>query len=86
MKERVKAPRRGGELLLFVIASVIGVYGLGQGLQGVFFPGQGISLVWLAVAGGAMWVLFAQMARVKDTWPHRLKQTKTGAKVPEQTE
>lgn len=67
-----KIPSRGRELLLFVVASVIGIYSLGQGLQGVFFPGQGISLIWLAVAGAAMWILVAQTARVKDTWPQHL--------------
>lgn len=68
-------PGQGKEMLLFIIASVIGIYALGQGLQGVFFPGQEVSLVWLAVAGAAMWVLFAQMARVKDAWPHRPAKT-----------
>ena len=63
--------RRGIELMLFVIASVIGIYGLGRGLTGMFEPGQGISLPWLAVAGVAFIVLFAQMGRVHDTWPRK---------------
>ena len=63
------APSRGREFLLFIIATVIGIYSLGQGLQGVFFPGQDISLIWLAVAGAAMWILVAQTSRVKETWP-----------------
>jgi len=50
---------------------VIGIYGLGQGLTGLFEPGQGIDLLWLAVTGVAMMVLFAQMGRVHDTWPRR---------------
>ena len=75
-KRRAKAPGRGREFLLFLIASAIGIYSLGQGLQGVFFPGQAVSLVWLAVAGLALWILFAQMARVKDTWPSRAKEAK----------
>ena len=86
MKERAKTSSQGRELLLLVIASVIGIYSLGQGLQGVFFPGQGVSLIWLAVAGAAMWVLFLQMGRVKDTWPPRLEQTKTGQEMPGQAE
>jgi hypothetical protein len=63
--------RRSMEMLLFLVASVIGIYGLGQGLQGLFEPGQGINLLWLAVTGVAMFVLFAQMGRVHDTWPRR---------------
>ena len=47
------------------------IYGLGQGLQGLFEPGQGINFLWLAVTGVAMFVLFAQMGRVHDTWPRR---------------
>ena len=50
---------------------MIGIYGLGQGLQGLFEPGQGIHLIWLAVTGIAFMILFAQMGRVKDTWPRR---------------
>jgi hypothetical protein len=63
--------RRGIELMLFVIASVIGIYGLGRGLTGMFEPGQGISLPWLAVTCVAFIVLFAQMGRVHDTWPRK---------------
>jgi hypothetical protein len=63
--------RRGLEMLLFLVASAIGIYGLGQGLSGLFEPGQGIHLIWLAVTGVAFMVLFAQMGRVKDTWPRR---------------
>ena len=63
--------RKGREWILFVIASVIGIYGLGRGLTGMFEPGQGISLPWLAVAGVAFIVLFAQMGRVHDTWPRK---------------
>ncbi len=64
---------RGAEMLLFLAASAIGIYALGRGLAGVFEPGQGISLLWLAVTGVALFVLFAQMGRVHDTWPHRRK-------------
>ncbi len=64
--------RAGAEFLLFLIASAVGVYSLGQGLMGLFEPGQGINLLWLAVTGVAMIILFAQMGRVHDTWPrHR---------------
>jgi hypothetical protein len=63
--------RREAEMLLFLVASVIGIYGLGQGLTGLFEPGQGIDLLWLAVTSVAMMVLFAQMGRVHDTWPRR---------------
>ncbi|HEV2656609.1 MAG TPA: hypothetical protein VGT82_16700 [Ktedonobacteraceae bacterium] len=63
--------RKAIEWMLFVIASVIGIYGLGRGLTGMFEPGQGISLPWLAVMCVAFIVLFAQMGRVHDTWPRK---------------
>jgi hypothetical protein len=58
-------------MALFVGASLLGIYGLGQGLTGLFEPGRGIDLMWLAVTGLTMWVLFAQMGRVHDAWPRR---------------
>ncbi len=63
--------RRGLEMLLFLVVSAIGIYGLGQGLTGLFELGQGIHLIWLAVTGIAFMILFTQMGRVKDTWPRR---------------
>jgi hypothetical protein len=63
--------RRAVEMLIFLVASAVGIYGLGQGLSGLFEVGQGIHLIWLAVTGVAFLVLFAQMGRVKDTWPSR---------------
>ena len=63
--------RHAVEMLIFLVASAIGIYGLGQGLSGLFEVGQGIHLIWLAVTGVAFLVLFAQMGRVKDTWPRR---------------
>jgi hypothetical protein len=61
--------RQGMEMLLFLVVSVIGIYALGNGLTGLFEPGKGIDLLWLAVAVAAMMILFAQMGRVHDTWP-----------------
>ncbi len=73
--------RKGIEFLLFVIASVIGIYGLGRGLTGMFEPGQGISLPWLGVTCVAFIVLFAQMGRVHNTWPRKSeKQSQPQAK------
>jgi hypothetical protein len=63
--------RQGMEMLLFLVVSVIGIYALGNGLTGLFEPGKGINLLWLAVAVAAMMILFAQMGRVHDTWPSR---------------
>ncbi len=63
--------RAGAEFLLFLIASLVGVYSLGQGLLGLFEPGQGINLLWLVVTGVAMIILFAQMGRVQDSWSRR---------------
>lgn len=64
----------GAEMLLFLVVSIIGIYGLGQGLGGLFEPGQGINLLWLAVALGALMILWAQMGRVQDTWPRRKQE------------
>jgi len=68
------AGRRGWEALLFLVASVLGVYSLGQGLTGLF-TGQTLNLGWLAVAGITLFVLTAQMGRVHDAWPHRSAQS-----------
>ncbi len=63
--------QRGLEMLLFLVVSAVGIYGLGQGLKGLFELDQGINLIWLAVTSIAFMILFAQMGRVKDTWPRR---------------
>jgi hypothetical protein len=63
--------QRGLELATFVLASLVGIYGIGKGLAGFYVRGQEISLLWLAVTGVTFFVLFAQMGRVHDTWPHR---------------
>lgn len=63
--------QREMEMALFVGASLVGIYGLGQGLNGLFEPGKGINLLWLAITGIALFVLFAQMGRVHDSWPRR---------------
>src|SRR5690349_5195293 len=73
--------RHGPEMLLFLVASAVGIYGLGQGLQGLFESGQGIHLIWLAVTGIAFMILFAQMGRVKDTWPRRRDSNAKHAQV-----
>jgi hypothetical protein len=63
----------GLEIALFLLATLLGIYGLGQGLAGLYEQGQQINLLWLAVTGLAFFVLFAQMGRVHDTWPRRPK-------------
>jgi hypothetical protein len=75
--ERATSLRRtsGFEMLVFLVASVVGIYGLGQGLTGFIVTGQAINLGWLAVTGVAFYVLSAQMARVHDSWPHRPKDS-----------
>ncbi len=67
----------GAEMLLFLVVSVIGIYGLGQGLTGLFEPGQGINLFWILVSGGALLILCAQMGRVHDTWPRRKEEARS---------
>ncbi len=79
--ERKTNHRPGAEFLLFLIVSVVGVYSLGQGLTGLFEPGQGINLLWLVVTGVAMMILFAQMGRVQDSWPRRQSD-----RAPQQTQ
>ena len=65
--------RLGLEMLLFLVVSAIGIYGLGQGLTGLFEPGQGIHLIWLAVTGIVFMILFAQLGRRRcgqPNWSH----------------
>ena len=62
---------RAVEMLIFLAASGLGIYALGRGLNGVFEPGQGASVLWLSVAAGTIWVLCSQMGRVQDRWPRR---------------
>ena len=63
--------RRGLEMTIFLVASAVGIYGIGKGLAGLYERGQEINLLWLAVTGAAFFVLAAQMGRVHDSWPHR---------------
>jgi hypothetical protein len=65
--------RRGVEMVVFLLVSVIGIFALGMGTQGVFEAGHLSDLVWFAVLGGALLVIFAQMGRVHDTWPRNGK-------------
>jgi len=81
--ERKTTQRAGAEFLLFLIVSLIGVYSLGQGLSGLFEPGQGINLLWLAVTAVTIMILFAQMGRVHDTWP-RKPEKQSGPRTNEQ--
>ena len=73
-QQRLSVPRRRPvlELVVFATVSLIGVYALGQALQGLFAttPG-GIELGWLAVTLGTYWILYVQMCRIQATWPHR---------------
>jgi hypothetical protein len=71
--------RRGMEMLVFLAVSAVGIYSLGQALVGLFEPGQGLHLIWLAVTGVAMMILFAQMGRVQDSWPHREAKNNRGS-------
>ncbi len=63
--------QHGLEMAVFVVASIVGIYGLGQGLNRLVESGRGISLAWLALTAVAIFVLFAQMGRVHDSWPRR---------------
>jgi hypothetical protein len=72
--ERMPRPmkaQRALEAVIFLLASAVGIYGIGQGMEGFYLRGHQINLLWLAVTAFAFFVLFAQMGRVHDTWPHR---------------
>jgi hypothetical protein len=58
------------EALLFLVASAVGIYGLGEGLNGFYGSGPA-EPAWLAVTALALIVLAKQMARVQDHWPRR---------------
>jgi uncharacterized membrane protein len=73
------------EMLLFLAVSAVGIYAMGQGLTGLFEVGQGINILWLAVMGVAMIVLFAQMGRVHDSWPKRKDPHPETAQEPLET-
>lgn len=74
-QRRKQAPtveRRGVEMLVFLVVSLIGIYALGNGLTGLFEPGQGVNFLWLTVSLGAILLLTSQMGRVHESWPrHR---------------
>jgi hypothetical protein len=82
-QERATPRRRYGlEALVFLVACAVGIYSLGQGLTGLIMTNQAINLGWLAVAGVALYILSAQMARVHDSWPHRSKEAHVPRKSP----
>jgi hypothetical protein len=65
--------RRGVEMVILLLVSILGTFALGMGTQGVFEAGHLSDLLWFAVLGGALFVIFAQMGRVHDTWPRNGK-------------
>ena len=56
---------------MFLVASGIGIYALGQGLTVLSAAGKQADLTWLAVVVSALVLLVAQMRRVHEDWPHR---------------
>ena len=82
MTKRIRAV----EMLIFVGASGLGIYALGRGLAGFFELGKGTDLLWLAVLAGAVWILFAQMGRVNDTWPRRASESRSDGRSTSEPE
>ena len=70
-KQAPTVERRGAEMLFFLVVSVIGIIALGNGLTGLFEPGQGVNFLWLTVSLGAILLLTSQMGRVHQSWPRR---------------
>ena len=56
-------PRAAAEMVLFLVAAAIGVYGFGRAFQG-----EGL---WLAVSAVSLVVIAKQMARIQDRYPRR---------------
>lgn len=76
--------QRAAELLGFLLVSALGIFALGNGLTGLFEAGKAINLLWLAVSLTTMMVLWAQMRRVKDSWPRRpATKTVQGRQAPD---
>lgn len=74
MKPRTGGPepslqRRWTEMGVFVAASAVGIYAVGNAFSDLFGSAAGISLGWFAIAAIAILVLAAQMGRVHDAWP-----------------
>lgn len=68
--------RRGVEMVVFIVVSIVGTWALGTGTRGLLESGHLGDLVWFAVLGGALFVIFGQMGRVHDTWPHSGKPSR----------
>ncbi len=83
-RDEMQQRQRRGEMFVFVVVSALGIFALGNGLNGLFGPGSGSNLAWLAVAGVAILILFRQMGRVHDAWPHRgdAEEHGTGRREP----
>lgn len=63
--------RRRVEMVVFLVASMVGVYAFGNAVHDLSSSAIAISLGWFAVAGVAVFVLVGQMSRVQDAWPRR---------------
>lgn len=61
--------RRQVEMLVFVVASGVGIYAFGNVFHNIHTPAS--SLPWLALAGVSVLLLTGQMSRVHDAWPRR---------------
>ncbi len=77
-QDETQQRRRRGEMLVFLVVSALGIFALGNGLNGSFEPGSGSNVAWLAVAAAAILILFRQMGRVHDAWPRRGEAEQNG--------
>ena len=57
------------EMVVFLVASIVGVYAFGNAFHELSGSAVAVSLGWFALAGLALFVLVGQMSRVHDAWP-----------------
>ena len=70
-QSRPSVRRRRGEMAVFIGASTVGTYAIGNAFHDLSGSAAVISLGWFALTGVALLILIAQMSRVHEAWPRR---------------